>query len=202
MWSMDGHGASAYTRPTQGMAASEHQQGTRPHPAGEAACLSFTALQDRLAEEIDRARRHDTQLSCLLLRIDRLEELQSEQASALPAQTLSYVGGALRRELRSFDRIGRLSDSELLIALPGADGPRAEAVGRRVLDRLRTIKVEAEGTRRPLGVSLGLAAWHGRLSGEELLAQTRAAMRVRNGEEPSAAAAQAAAGPPTAVRRP
>jgi PleD family two-component response regulator len=189
------------------MAASEHQQRAEPHPRAEGACLSFPALQERLDEEIDRARRHDTQLSCLLVRIDRLEDLpqmgqQSEHAGALPAQTLSYVGGALRRELRSFDRIGRLSDSELLIALPGADGPRAEAVGRRVLDRLRTIKVEAEGTRRPLGFSVGLAAWHGRLSGEDLLAQTRAAIRVRNGEEPSAAAAQAAAGPPPAVRRP
>jgi GGDEF domain-containing protein len=189
------------------MAAREHQQGAQPHPAGKPACLSLTALHERLDEEIDRARRHDTQLSCLLLRIDRLEDLsqigqQGEHGSGLPEQTLSYVGGALRRELRSFDRIGRLSDSELLIALPGADGPSAEAVGRRVLDRLRTIKVEAEGTRRPLGFSVGLAAWHGRLSGEELLAQTRAALRVRNGEEPSAAAAQAAAGTPPAVRRP
>jgi diguanylate cyclase (GGDEF)-like protein len=184
------------------MAATEHHQSAQQHPGGEADCLSLTALQERLDEEIDRARRHDTQLSCLLLRIDRLEEIQSEHGSGLPSQTLAYVGGALRRELRSFDRIGLLSESELLIALPGADGPRAEAVGRRVLDRLRTIKVEAEGRRRPLGFSVGLAAWHGRLSGEELLAQTRAAMRVRNGEEPSAAAAQAAAGPPPAVRRP
>jgi GGDEF domain-containing protein len=112
------------------------------------------------------------------------------------------VGGALRSQLRSFDRIGRLSDSELLIALPGADGPRAEVVGRRMLDRLRTIKVEAEGTRRPLGISVGLAAWHGRLSGDDLLAQTRAALRVRNGEEASTAAAQAAAGRPPPLRPP
>jgi PleD family two-component response regulator len=166
------------------MAASDHHQSSRPHTTGEAPCLSFSALAERLDEEVDRARRHDTQLSCLLVRIDRLEETQGEHASLLPAQTLSYVGGALRRELRSFDRIGRLSDSELLIALPGADGPRAEAVGRRVLDRLRAIKVEAEGQRRPLGFSVALAAWHGRLSGEELLAQTRAALRVRNGEDP------------------
>ena len=170
------------------MAASDHHTSAHPQSPGSVVCLSSTALQERLEEEINRARRHDTQLSCLLLRIDRLEELsqigqQSEQASELPAQTLSYVGGALRQELRSFDRIGRLSDSELLIALPGADGPRAEAVGRRVLDRLRTIKVEAEGRRRPLGFSVALAAWHGRLSGEELLAQTRAALRVRNGED-------------------
>jgi diguanylate cyclase (GGDEF)-like protein len=184
------------------MAASEHHQSAQPHSAGRVACLSLSALQERLDEEIDRARRHETQLSCLLVRVDKLDEIETEHASELPAQALAYVGGALRSELRSFDRIGRLSDSELLIALPGADGPRAEAVGRRVLDRLRTIKVEAEGTRRPLGFSVGLAAWHGRLSGDDLLAQTRAALRVRNGEEPSTAAAQAAAGGPPPFRRP
>jgi PleD family two-component response regulator len=182
------------------MGASEHNEGARPHPAGKVACLSLSALQERLDEEIDRARRHETQLSCLLVRIDKLPEIRGEPHSELPAQTLAYVGGALRSELRSFDRIGRLSESELLIALPGADGPRAEAVGRRMLDRLRTIKVEAEGTRRPLGFSVGLAAWHGRLSGDDLLAQTRAALRVRNGEEASTAAAQAAAAPAPPLR--
>jgi GGDEF domain-containing protein len=189
------------------MVASEPHQSAQPHSAGRVACLSLSALQERLDEEINRARRHETQLSCLLVRIDKLEDLseigqQSEHGSELPAQALAYVGGALRSELRSFDRIGRLSDSELLIALPGADGPRAEAVGRRVLDRLRTIKVEAEGTRRPLGFSVGLAAWHGRLSGDDLLAQTRAALRVRNGEEASTEAAHAAAGEPPPFRRP
>ena len=55
--------------------------------------------------------------------------------------------------------------------LPGADGPRGEIVARRVLDRLRAIKVEADGMRRPLRVSVGLAAWREDLSGEELLAR-------------------------------
>lgn len=184
------------------MGASEHNESAQPRSAGQVACLSLVALQERLDEEIDRARRHETQLSCLLVRIDRLDEIQGEPGRELPEQALAYVGRALRSELRSFDRIGRLSESELLIALPGADGPRAEAVGRRVLDRLRTIKVEAQGTRRPLGFSVGLAAWHGRLSGDDLLAQTRAALRVRNGEEASTAAAQAAAVPPPPLSRP
>jgi GGDEF domain-containing protein len=186
----------------RGMAATDHNQTDQPQPGGKVECLTLPALRERLEEEVNRARRQDTQLSCLLVRIDRLEQMESEHGSELPAQTLTYVGGALRPELRSFDRIGWLSDSELLIALPGADGPRAEAVGRRVLDRLRTIKVEAEGTRRPLGFSVGLAAWHGRLSGEELLARTRATLQLRNGEDPSRSAAAAAAEEPPAVRRP
>jgi GGDEF domain-containing protein len=89
----------------------------------------------------------------------------------------------LRRELRRFDRIGRPSDTELLVVLPGADGPRGEVVGRRLLDRLRTIKVEADGERRALRVSLGLAPWHTDVSGAELMAQTRAAAKRGKDEE-------------------
>jgi diguanylate cyclase (GGDEF)-like protein len=140
-------------------------------------CLSAPALRERLEEEINRAGRHGTPLSCLLVTIGNLDELTREHGSELPEQTLAYVGGALRRQLRHFDRIGRPSDRELLLVLPGADGPRGEIVARRVLDRLRTIKVEADGTRRPLHISVGLAAWRADLSGEDLLARTRAAAR-------------------------
>ena len=157
------------------MAASDPHQRAHRLPPEQIACLSGPALQQLLEEEIKRAERHDTPLSCLLVVIDNLDELSREHGSELPEQTLAYVGGALRRELRQFDRVGRPSDSELLIVLPGADGPRGEIVARRVLDRLRTIKVEAEGIRRPLRVSVGLAAWREHVSGEDLLAQTRAA---------------------------
>jgi diguanylate cyclase (GGDEF)-like protein len=134
-----------------------------------------------LEEEINRAERHGTALSCLLVAIDNLEELSREHGSELREQTLAYVGPALRRELRRFDRIGRPSDGELLLVLPGADGPRGEIVARRVLERLRAIKVEAGGQRLPLRVSVGLAAWRKDSSGEDLLARTRvAAQRDRH----------------------
>jgi diguanylate cyclase (GGDEF)-like protein len=140
-------------------------------------CLSAKALQERLEEEINRAGRHGTSLSYLLVVIENLEELTKAHGSELSEQTLTYVGEALRRELRRFDRVGRPSESELAVLLPGADGPRGEIVARRALARLRAIKVEADGERRPLRVSVGLAAWREDVSGEDLLAQTRAAAR-------------------------
>jgi diguanylate cyclase (GGDEF)-like protein len=167
------------------MAASDPNSRSDSRPSDGVAFLSAEALADRLDEEIRRAERHGTQLSCLLLVIDNLEELSREQGADLPEQTLEYVGGALRRELRRFDRIGRPGEEELLIVLPGADGPRGEMVARRVLDRMRTIKVEADGARRPLQVSLGLAAWRSDSSPEDLLTRARAATRVRNGENGS-----------------
>jgi diguanylate cyclase (GGDEF)-like protein len=164
------------------MAASDPNLRSDSLPNEGPALLSASALGERLDEEIGRAERHGTQLSCLLLVIDDLEEMSREHGSDLPEQTLAYVGGALRRELRRFDRIGRPSQDELVIVLPGADGPRGEMVARRVLERMRTIKLEADGTRRPLRVSVGLAAWSSDSSRDDLLARARAATRVRNGE--------------------
>ena len=103
----------------------------------------------RLGEDIGRAERHGTHLSCLLIVVENLEELAGEHGGELREQTMAYMAGALRSDLRRFDRVGMPSDRELLIVLPGADGPRGEIVARRVLDRLRAIKVEATANGRP-----------------------------------------------------
>jgi diguanylate cyclase (GGDEF)-like protein len=180
------------------MAASEPTLSSEPPAGGQPAVLSAPALQERLEEEISRAARHGTSLSCLLVTIGNLDELSREHGSDLPEQALAYVAAALQRQLRRFDRIGRPSDWELLVVLPGADGPRGEIVARRVLDRLRTIKVEAGGTRRPLRISVGLAAWREDLSGEDLLAHTRAA--ARRGVAPDASSGIGTASPPALGR--
>jgi len=164
-------------------AKNRHQDSAGPIPPGLIACLSAEALGQRLEEEINRAGRHGTPLSCLLVVIENLPELAKAHGSELSEQTLVYVGEALRRELRRFDRVGRPSEGELAVLLPGADGPRGEIVARRAIGRMRAIKVEVDGERQPLRISVGLAAWREDLGGEELLAQTRAAARREHGLE-------------------
>jgi GGDEF domain-containing protein len=202
------------------MAASDPNPRTdRPPPGGEE-CLTPAALGARLDEEIGRAERHGTGLSCLLVAIDNLDELAREHGGALREQTVEYVAEALRRELRRFDRVGRVGTAglgargeegrqgagaaaaDLLIVLPGAGSPQGEIVARRALERLRTIKVEAAGAREPLEISVGLAAWQQDVSAEALLARARAALRSVNGDHgyPSPGSAAAAAHEPTESR--
>jgi diguanylate cyclase (GGDEF)-like protein len=159
------------------MAASDQDTSSERPPAGAVACLSESALHRRLAEEVNRAARHGTPLSCLLVTIGNLDELAHEHGGELYQQTLSYVARALASQVRDFDRIGVPRTGELLLLLPGADGPRGEIVARRALQRLRTIKVEVDGERRALSISLGLAAWRDGLNGAELLELARAAAR-------------------------
>jgi GGDEF domain-containing protein len=189
-----------------------------PHPRSdrlsslELECLTPAALRERLEEEISRAERYGTGLSCLLVVIENLEEMAREHGSELREQTIDYVAAALRGELRRFDRVGRVAPNglagpggpaqqgwaapaDLAIVLPGADSPRGEIVARRALERVRAIKVEAAGAREALEISVGLAAWQQDVSAVALLARARAALRSVNGEHgyplPGSAAALA-----------
>ena len=182
------------------MAASDSTQSFPPAPAGSFEWPRALELDERLGEEIGRAERHGTPLACLLVVIENLEEMAGEHGGELREQTLAYIAGALRPELRRFDRVGMPSESEVLIVLPGADSPRGEIVARRVLDRMRAIKVEAKGRRRALRVSVGLTAWRPEATPATLLARARAAAeRSANGDPPgrAGAPAPAAAAPQT-----
>jgi hypothetical protein len=195
------------------MAASDPNPRSERLPPGGEGCLTPAALDKRLEEEISRAERHGTGLSCLLVAIENLDELAREHGGALREQTLEYVAAALGRELRRFDRVGRVEPSglsgegtegrqgtgtlaaHLLIVLPGAGSPQGEIVARRALERLRTIKVEAAGTREPLEILVGLAVWQQDIGAEALLARARAALRSVNGDHGYPLPGSAAAAP-------
>jgi diguanylate cyclase (GGDEF)-like protein len=170
------------------MAASDPDDPERPL-RGSIEYLSGPALRERLEEEVNRAGRHGTALSCLLVDIEDLREVQRAHGEQLAEQVLAYVELALRRELRRFDRVGRPEEGELLIVLPGADGPRGEVVARRVLGRLRAIKLEAGGERRSLRVTVGLAPWREGMSAHALLSDVRTAMHPERAEINQARAA-------------
>jgi diguanylate cyclase len=143
--------------------------------------LSARALQERLAQEIALAKRQGSSLSCLLVTIEDIDELERRHGSKLPDYALEQVEAALVRELRHSDPIGRPSERELLVVLPGADGPRGEIVAKRVLDRLRTLRLEVDGVGHPVRVSVALAAWRADLTAEDLLAQSRTAATMCSG---------------------
>jgi PleD family two-component response regulator len=160
--------------PAHGMAANDLDEHERPL-RGSIEYLSAPALRERLEEEVNRAGRHGVALSCLLIAIEDLSEVRRAHGEDLAEEAIAYVELALRRELRRFDRVGSPADGELLVVLPGADGPRGEVVARRLLARLRSIKFQEHGQRRSLRIALGLADWREGMSAAVLLSEARAA---------------------------
>lgn len=133
-------------------------------------------LLARLREEIERAQRQGTPLSALHVGVDP-DRVGDEHVEEVSEQAISYIAAALTRQLRRFDRVGRLSERELLVLLPGADGPRAEIVARRALARLEAVKVEVDGQRHPIALAIGLGTWSAGLSAAQLLERARVLSR-------------------------
>ena len=159
---------------SKGTAASDNQHHHRPG-RGVNECLGTDALTDRVDEEIARAARHQIPLSCLLVGLEDLRAIERAYGRELCEQALAYVGLALRREFRRFDRVGHPGEREFAVVLPGADGTRGELVARRTIERLRAIKIEARGERMSFRVVVGIATWRESLTAAQLLGAARTA---------------------------
>lgn len=147
-------------------------------------CLGPSELAERIDEEVARATRHSTPLCCLIVRLEELQQIAQQHGAELSERALSHAGEAICAELRRFDRVGRPLQDEIAVLLPGAAAPQGEVVARRALARLRSIKIEVDRTRRPLSVSVGIAAWQESWSAHQLIGQARLAAALnRQGVE-------------------
>jgi diguanylate cyclase (GGDEF)-like protein len=160
------------------MAGGHGNEGAEGATGGRAPWLSAGALEERLGEEIARSERHGGDLACLLVVVENLKEIAASYGEGLGEETPDYLAGALRTGLRRFDAVGRPGGNEVMIVLPGADGPRAEMVARRAMERLRAIKVEAQGTRIALQIMVGLTSWQEGMDAGALLQADRVAARA------------------------
>ena len=135
------------------MAANDSHNSTLP-PRGPRDCLPTAELVARLDEEVSRAGRQRTALSCLLVSLLDVEQLAGAHGQELPTQALDYLGAALGRQLRRFDRVGSLREGELLVLLPGADERRGEIVARRALGCTRSRSRSKDSANRCASLSV------------------------------------------------
>lgn len=146
--------------------------------SGRRRCLSAEELHERLEEEVGRAIRHGTALSCLLVRLDDFDAIAAAHGETLAEQALLRCAQAMRAELRAFDRVGKPRSGALLVVLPGADATAGGTVARRSLKRLRAIKLESGQSRTGLSISIGIAAWEDGWGAERLIEESEAAAAI------------------------
>lgn len=116
-------------------------------------------FEERLADELSRAARHEIPVCVALIDIDHFKAVNDSQGHAAGDAALRVVAGVLRRSLRRSDLIARWGGEEFAIAFP--ETRLAEAFGK--LEQLRldiashTIVLSTGGELR-LTISGGLAA--------------------------------------------
>src|SRR2546430_1701502 len=123
-----------------------------------AGCMNHRAMRRRLDEEIARAARTGSPLSCLLIDLDDFKLVNDSYGHQAGDAVLREVVQALVGEFRAFDRVARYGGDEFVVILPNADLRSAAAAGARALERLLVLPALDQGT--GISASIGVAEWH------------------------------------------
>jgi diguanylate cyclase (GGDEF)-like protein len=116
-------------------------------------------FEERLDEEMSRARRHGRSLAIAVADLDDFREMNSAHGHAGGDAALQSVARRLRQSIRKSDLAARLGGDEFVLAFPDTDGAQA-------LVRLDGLRQEIAGLKLNLGreeievtMSVGVASW-------------------------------------------
>jgi len=148
-------------------------------------CASLDALDRRLRDEFERARRYSLRFAVVVLDIDRLRDINERLGQQAGDRVLAEVGAMMQREIRAPDFVARYGGDEFALILPETDGRG----GRQFVERLRLLLARHTfpdlGSGEVPSVSAGVVAFpHSQvLRPEDLFTQVEAALdRGKKGE--------------------
>jgi len=149
-------------------------------------CASLDALDRRLRDEFERARRYSLRFALVLVDVDRLRDINDRLGQQAGDRVLGEIGAMMQREIRAPDFVARYGGDEFALILPETDTHG----GRQFVDRLR--QVLARHTFPDLGpgqvpsLSAGVVAFpHSEvLRPEDLFTQVEAALDRGKKAEP------------------
>ena len=131
--------------------------------------LNHGAMQVRLREEIARALRDGTPLSCVILDLDDFKRVNDSRGHQAGDELLRGVADLLREELRPYDQVARYGGDEFVLLLPGSDEATACMVAERIRDAVAAETLVGSRLELAGACSLGVAEWREPLDHEALL---------------------------------
>jgi diguanylate cyclase (GGDEF)-like protein len=113
--------------------AISRRQAIAGHVDSLTGCGTLDALDRRIREEFERARRYDVAFALVLLDVDAMRVINDQLGRDGGHRVLAELGRLLQRELRAPDFVARYGGEEFLLLLPETDLDGA----RLTVDRIR-----------------------------------------------------------------
>jgi diguanylate cyclase (GGDEF)-like protein len=116
-------------------------------------------LQARLREEVARCQRYGGSVACLVVDVDRLQQVNDRHGQPVGDLVLREIAARIESQVRASDATARIGSDEFGVVLPSTDGQQAVPLAQRILAAVSRSAVGlGEGVELPLTVSLGIAA--------------------------------------------
>jgi diguanylate cyclase (GGDEF)-like protein len=120
---------------------------------------------ERFNQEMERAKRYERPLSCILMDIDHFKRVNDTYGHLAGDMVLTDIARILKNHCRQSDLAGRYGGEELIVLLPETDFAGAMIIAERIREIIEKYEaVNGKGLVIQVTVSMGVAS----LSGAEL----------------------------------
>ena len=141
--------------------------------------LNRRVLVERLVQEVERARRYQSQIALLMIDLDHFKRVNDQYGHLVGDDVLRDVATILRNAVRTVDVVARYGGEEFVVVLPETAAAGAVAFAERLREKIEAQDFNAHphGTFH-ITSSIGMASYPGQQieSGEDLLARADEAL--------------------------
>lgn len=116
-------------------------------------------LHERLKEEVARAQRQRTTLTCLIIDLDHFKRINDSFGHLVGDMALREASVRINREVRGSDAAARFGGDEFVLLVPEMSAEHAAALAERIRRRVAETPLEVgPGRQYSMSVSIGVAA--------------------------------------------
>ncbi len=98
--------------------------------------LNHKTITKRVDEELNRCKRYNTPMACLMLDVDYFKPINDNFGHQIGDRMLKQIGGFLDKLLRNTDLLGRYGGDEFLIILTGTEQSGAIVAAERIRETI------------------------------------------------------------------
>jgi two-component system cell cycle response regulator len=117
------------------------------------------ALSEKLVQEMERADRYQTVLTCLMVDIDNFKAINDEHGHLTGDRVLRSLANLLKREQRAVDVVARYGGEEFTLLLPETGPTGARIFAERIIRRVAAHDFGEPGRPVHVTISIGVATY-------------------------------------------
>ena len=121
--------------------------------------LNRRALAEKLEQEMDRAARYASLLTCMMIDLDNFKQINDTYGHLVGDRILKQLAALLKREQRSPDAVARYGGEEFVVLLPETTLAESRNFAERILRKVAGNDFGEPGRPLRVTISIGLASY-------------------------------------------